>query len=574
MKRLNSDTLVRDFVAAAFCLIMAFALLMICSGCSEDAGQSPLAHEGGYTEEQASLENIKVVAFARQFESAGDASEFRLVSSVAPGSIVRMSELDSVDFSATSVVYYSRSKDSTGVFNFDSVSLKSPYVKLELSPSACGMEGEELKWTGGCEVCGIGVSCRKYEAYSLIADLRKSKNVGINVVTTVVSKRLLKLISQGMDFDEAERQAESEMLNALGIYGVPYRFDKAMSDENRTEILFADFLSEMFSYKVDFKSASDVAYIFGEDGSLNANVSLKKFLINKIIGLFNVGWRDESLKESLRDIASNFTASLYGLSQCTAENESQITVFPYADYKNIDFVCEKGAWSYLVHYVVPDSVGAVWGQMTDSRDGKKYNTVTYNIGGVERTWLAENLKYNSTDGIYFWNEAMNLPDSIALVSYEECLEENSYTACDRLQIEKSDFIYENLWRVTDSVKATGKNYQGICPDGWHLPDGNEWKQLRDYVTEKLNIKLLENEDVMAMAGFGEVGADKGVMYAVKIDSAFSETLGRNYGSTVMEIYVKGSTWFYASLEDKSWNIMKHHEFVDDKMQLYVRCVKD
>ena len=53
MKNFKRNTLMCDFIGAAFCLIMAFAILAMYSGCSEDAGQSPVAHEGGYTEEQA-----------------------------------------------------------------------------------------------------------------------------------------------------------------------------------------------------------------------------------------------------------------------------------------------------------------------------------------------------------------------------------------------------------------------------------------------------------------------------------------------------------------------------------------
>ncbi|MBQ2561300.1 MAG: hypothetical protein II565_12060, partial [Fibrobacter sp.] len=51
MKNLNRNTLVRDFIGAAFCLVMAFALLMIYSGCSEDNSPIDGAH-GGAAEEQ------------------------------------------------------------------------------------------------------------------------------------------------------------------------------------------------------------------------------------------------------------------------------------------------------------------------------------------------------------------------------------------------------------------------------------------------------------------------------------------------------------------------------------------
>ena len=553
MKNFKRNTLMCDFIGAAFCLMMAFALLMIYAGCSEDAGQSPVAHEGGYTEEQASLENIKVVAYARRFEVVTeDSTPSKLVSSIVPGTLISMSELDSITFDTTGNTYYTQSLDSTGVFSFDSVSLKSPYVMLVLSNNCNQI------WTEGCVAGNIS-----YNGYRLIVDLRKSKNVSVNVVTTIVTERLMHLIAHGASFEDAKRQAENEILIALGIYGVPYRFDKAVSDENRVELRFADYLSSWLVYNSkEMKS-------FAAVGSFTAGSTIRKYLVESVYGWFKSKWVSESEKVLLRDFMQNFMASLFSLGQCAAENEGYSTTLPYDEYRNINFICKNGNWSYLIHYEVPDSVGAVSGEMTDSRDSTKYKTVAYNIDGKAQTWLAENLKYKSTDGIYFWNDAMDLPDSVALIPYESCIEENSYTRCDSLQAEKGNFDYERIWSITDSVKAAGKNYQGICPDGWHLPDANEWKKLRDYVTEKVDERKLNGADIMAIAGFREFDAEEGTAYVVKIDSSIQGLVG-GLSSTVFSIYAEGSRWSYISrkLKLRSWeaDILKN--------ALFVRCVKD
>ena len=553
MKNFKRNKLMCDFIGAAFCLMMAFALLMIYAGCSEDAGQSPVAHEGGYTEEQASLENIKVVAYARRFEVVTeDSTPSKLVSSIVPGTLISMSELDSITFDTTGNTYYTQSLDSTGVFSFDSVSLKSPYVMLGLSNNCNQI------WTEGCVAGNIS-----YNGYRLIVDLRKSKNVSVNVVTTIVTERLMHLIAHGASFEDAKRQAENEILIALGIYGVPYRFDKAVSDENRVELRFADYLSSWLVYNSkEMKS-------FAAVGSFTAGSTIRKYLVESVYGWFKSKWVSESEKVLLRDFMQNFMASLFSLGQCAAENEGYSTTLPYDEYRNINFICKNGNWSYLIHYEVPDSVGAVSGEMTDSRDSTKYKTVAYNIDGKAQTWLAENLKYKSTDGIYFWNDAMDLPDSVALIPYESCIEENSYTRCDSLQAEKGNFDYERIWSITDSVKAAGKNYQGICPDGWHLPDASEWKKLRDYVTEKVDERKLNGADIMAIAGFREFDAEEGTAYVVKIDSSIQGLVG-GLSSTVFSIYAEGSRWSYISrkLKLRSWeaDILKN--------ALFVRCVKD
>ena len=558
---------ISGLIACKLAMLLAFMF----AACSEDVGPSPLAHEGGYTEETATLENIKVVAFARMFESKideNDSTKIKLVSSVAPGSIVRMSELDSVNFSATGLVYYSQSKDAAGEFSFDSVSLKSPYVMLELSPYECGdwydMVGQNREWVEGCTINGV-----PHVVYSLIVDLRKSKNVGINVVTTIETKRFLSLISLGMSFEDAKRQSESEILNALGMHGVPYRFDKAVSEENQDEILFA-------SYVVGFapRTESGLANAFAKVGSFNAVPDIKKGLIEKIVSWFDDEWVGDGVKVRLHDFMHNFMASLWDVDPCTAENEGKNVEFSYDKHRNISFVCKNEDWSYLIYYVVPDSIGAVFGQMMDSRDGSEYKTVTYNVKGGSQTWLAENLKYNSADGFYFWNEAVNLPDSIALFSYEDCIDEYSYTNCDRLQAEKSNLDYERLWAITDSVKAAGKTYQGICPDGWHLPDANEWKTLREYVEEKVNARSLDyHADVMAIAGFGESDKKNGNKYAVKIDSTFDGVNNSDLvKSTVISIYSNGAKWVYVSRKAK-YDPEQAKTYLG-KNEVFVRCVKD
>ena len=546
---------------------MALLLAFIFAACSEDIATSTLAHEGGYTEETALLENIKVVAQARRFEpviidTLFDSSATRLISSVFPGSIIRMSELESITFQTTGAVYYSRSEDSTGVFNFDSISLNSPYVMLELSSPDCAYnEAEEkIAWADVCYVNDV-----RYVPYNLIVDLRESRNVGINVVTTIVTGRMLTLMSQGTSFEDARTMAESEMLRALGIYGVPYRFDRTISDENRREIQFADYLDGWHKF-------THITNSFAKSGTFNADSSIQKIFVENVEYWNKWEWIDKDEKASLQDYMQNFIAALYGLGQCTTENEGYSTTYPYSELKEIDFVCKTGTWSYLIHYAVSDSVGAVFGQMTDSRDSTKYKTVTYNIDGKTQTWLAENLKYNSADGLYFWHEAMNLPDSIALVPYESFIEVQKYSYCDRMQVEKKYLDYEKIWAITDSVKAASKTYQGICPDGWHLPDANEWQTLRDYVTEKLNLDLLRFEDIMAIAGFGESDAETGSVYAVKIDSTvhFDQNLHIPvYDPRISAVFIQNTNWAYVSIESEEVLTV----YVD-KNPLFVRCVKD
>ena len=120
----------------------------------------------------------------------------------------------------------------------------------------------------------------------------------------------------------------------------------------------------------------------------------------------------------------------------------------------------------------------VYGEMTDERDGQVYKTVY--VESIDRTWMIQNLNYAylqptaeldssswcqnddpencEKDGrLYIWSAAM---DSAALFS-EDGKDCGYGVRCDYPEPDTANFFW--YWVV-----------RGVCPEGWHLPNNDEW----------------------------------------------------------------------------------------------------
>jgi uncharacterized protein (TIGR02145 family) len=93
--------------------------------------------------------------------------------------------------------------------------------------------------------------------------------------------------------------------------------------------------------------------------------------------------------------------------------------------------------------------------MTDSRDGKTYNTVL--IG--TQCWFAQNLNVGNSISNQQTNNGI-------IEKYCYNIDENNCT------------IYGGLYKWNEAMQySTTEGAKGICPTGWHLPTDAEWTTL-------------------------------------------------------------------------------------------------
>jgi uncharacterized protein (TIGR02145 family) len=171
-------------------------------------------------------------------------------------------------------------------------------------------------------------------------------------------------------------------------------------------------------------------------------------------------------------------------------------------------------------------------KVTDARDGSTYKTIT--VAGM--TWMAENLKYIAAgSGAYYFD---NDPNNLA-----------SYGV-----------LYE--WKT--ALKA--------CPDGWHLPSGEEFR------------RLLENFDVVdtrVKASSGPVSFKFQLAGMQNYEGIFTEMDESGYYWTSTEYDPEEAEFFsYLIINGKSIIDLSRKEDMPDihgaeKTNKYsVRCVKN
>jgi uncharacterized protein (TIGR02145 family) len=122
-------------------------------------------------------------------------------------------------------------------------------------------------------------------------------------------------------------------------------------------------------------------------------------------------------------------------------------------------------------------------------DTNYYDIVTIDAGGVTKTWMAENMRTTRD------SEGKPVTNFI----YDN----------DPLNLE----MYGRLYMWEDLMNgSTEPGSQGICPDGWHVPDSIEFSHLWDnFTTEELVIEGSSGFDGLfggrwATGGWDDIGS--------------------------------------------------------------------
>ena len=387
-----------------------------------------------------------------------------------------------------------------GRFKFTARDLVSQYVMLIVD----GNYRNEV--TGKTSNSAI-----RLKAYS---DVRRhaTGTVNVNILTHLEFDRVYYLVTrEKMTMKNAKRQAQQEIRKQFYIEQSDNTDAEVLDVFGTTEadaallaisILLQGDRSEPEMMALLTEISNDMA----EDGkwngasadSLKSEIALWALNNHGKMNKFKeniISWHLSENVPKFEPYIENFIPNVLGGGKCDKASEGKsITINKkYSPFNGKTFICKNGEYVEKTKEKTQFNSNIKYGEMIDPRDRKVYKTV--DIG--TQTWMAENLNYADT------------------ISYPEL---KKYSNCHKNDCEHYGRYYS--WSVAidsaarfsdkgencsyaadenDPSSNYNKNIQckydypirGICPEGWHLPNIDEWYLLNPFI--KSNQDLLSND---------------------------------------------------------------------------------
>ena len=194
-----------------------------------------------------------------------------------------------------------------------------------------------------------------------------------------------------------------------------------------------------------------------------------------------------------------------------------------------------------------------YGTFTDARDGETYHTVK--IGN--QVWMAENLRFKAEGSFAAGNDEENVKKFGRL-----------YTWTSALDI-PAEFVDQSPAKdLAMYEKMKDKNYQGIAPEGWHIPSNKEWEELMGNVDSRSN-----GAEFRSACVWQKPGKDSFGFFALPAGYRFDDGSFRHFGRRARfwskDEYGKANA-YRLSITENSVDI----EGVYRSDALSVRCVKN
>lgn len=391
-----------------------------------------------------------------------------------------------------------------------------------------------------------------------LVDLQKTDQVNINVLTHLSFDRIRYLVKEGKSVDEAKRQAEKEVMDAFGFSGEGDSFehlDILNGGEDDAKLLAISLL--MLTSAADIGDVTDrlasIAMDLETDGVWNDSTmvdQMRRFAaMHKENGLY------ERIRQNLVSMGAaqipdfqkyleQFAVSWESTwGNCDAQ--TQDVVRRPTPLNSTRVICRDGVWKYYSGQrdegEAPIDTAGKYGTLIDGRDGHVYKTLDVGLNdGTTATWMVNLLEYEIQGDS---GDVYHIPGV-----------GRSYTFCQIIKLpegclaSEDSVINERLLDYNDHILYR-RNFQGICPDGWHIPQSYEWEKLVESIKDDYQAR-----ELLVYPQYRETDADSSFAGSYFIDIEYS------YGLDEYNVWnVNGGNYSYDYLPTA---------------YLGLRCVKD
>ena len=382
----------------------------------------------------------------------------------AKGSAVTVQGIDCQTMELTDEKFTGSVKSDKGDFGVEDVNLSATCALFEVT----GYYFNEL----------TGKKSSEKMTLHALTDLKDRKNVNINLLTQLEYERVMNLVTKkDKSFADAKKQAEKEVLAAFNVKAKDGEFAQfedlnilEKGDDNAALLAVSVLMQSDLKVAKLTERVNDVAADIAKDGSWDDDKTKTEIAewaatADKNGELANVGkniekWGGSDEASAFETVVEKFADSNKGTSSSSVTSAGSVTLSSSSS-KNVlssssSVIASETKQSSSAKSPSSGKSESTEGTMTDARDGKKYKTVK--IGN--QVWMAENLNYE-TKNSYCYNDSTTYCEKYGRL----------YTWATAVGKSESECGY----RIICSLPSG--NIQGVCPDGWHLPDTSEWRSL-------------------------------------------------------------------------------------------------
>jgi uncharacterized protein (TIGR02145 family) len=431
-----------------------------------------------------------------------------------------------------------------------------------------------------------------------LVDLQDLDHVNINVLTHLAFDRIRYLVKQGKTVGEAKRQAEKEVMTAFGFSEETEAFDQLDilgNSEDDAKLLaislimltgkdMGEVASTMAAISLDLEKdgtwddtvlirrTKDLVSMDYHDGVFDdAKVGLEPVYDYDSYYTYYNGGHDTTVpnikewvkvaevpdfKKFLKQFASPWD-SVWG--HCSTQDEVRRTT-NFEEKRRV--ICRSGEWRPYAgerdEGDPPVDTTGKYGSFVDERDGIVYKTLDIELkNGDTVTWMASLLEYDTQNGDDSIPNNRRKAYAQGMSAYRPGVG-RGYTTCQIFGYSTGEMC-ESRSSSTVYIRKQMNPYesvQGICPDGWHIPNNQEWDDMADAIEDNLEMRELMRHPQYPNLGQNEV---------------YWVLFYYNYTIIPSNSYFPNSAYSVYASAIRDYRVPS---YVEDGLLFGLRCVKD